>query len=205
MTMQSTDYVIYRGEDYAILRSGSGSLFHPEQVGIVTEELHTACYRGYQCTYEITDHTLFLGTLEVRARDGRYPFIHDTHPSFPDGLLQRQISRAIYHNIGLPMPYTGTMRLGKYPDHAYEPRIFYYEDWAYRRVLDAVFVDGRLRSVADLSEAMAQIRAEQPKTARSLEDLAREFTRVRNRIRKPQKAPPRAAVAKKRKKKPRTL
>jgi hypothetical protein len=204
MTTQSLDHILYRGEDYAILSEGSGTLFHPWQVTIIPEEMHTACYRGYQSTYEITDHALFLDTLVVRAKDGRYPFINDTPPSFPAGVPWWQISHATYKNLGLSIPYTGTMRLGKYPDHDYEIMMFGCPDWAYRRVLDAVFVEGRLRSVADLSEAMAEIRAEQPKTAMSNEDLAKMIAKCRVPVPKHHTIQRRATAAKKRKRQPRT-
>lgn len=61
------------------------------------------------------------------------------------------------------MAYTGTLRIAQDADWKYcRSVIFGLDDWAYRKVLDLKFVDGRIESVSDLSAEMAKIREQQP-------------------------------------------
>ena len=75
--------IIYEADEYLLLYSEPGHVFHPKQFGITTDKLSSGCLRGFDCTFEIKDGGLFLASLEVRAKDGLYPLINDTPPAFP--------------------------------------------------------------------------------------------------------------------------
>ena len=86
--MQSLHSIHYEGDQYPLVESKPGLGFHPEQFGIVTEKLHTACLRGFVCTFAIRDGGLFLESLEVLVKDGRYPEINGVPPACRGGPLR---------------------------------------------------------------------------------------------------------------------
>lgn len=184
------DAVLYEGERYAILhKTAHHGLFDPHQVGITPVMLHTGAPHGFVCQYSIADETLFLSSLEIRAKDGVYPLINDTPPTFPEevmnylqeltsiwrdesssvfsddlaGIIKSFECEAYYNGVDMRMLYTGTLRVGQDADWKYYrgfiPGLV---DWMHRKVLDLKFVDGRLQSVTDLSTEMAKIRQQQP-------------------------------------------
>jgi hypothetical protein len=150
-------------------------LFRSNQFGITTEVLHTACIRGVLCTYEIRDEILYLDSLKIRAKDGLYPLINDTPPSFPDGWNESLGGPAVYEDIGLHIPFTGTLRFGADLDPKWHINILGPEEWMYRRLYEAAVVDGHVRSVADISAEIAEVREQQPES--KTEEAARERTR----------------------------
>ena len=77
----------YAGDEYLLVESKPGLGFHPEQFGIFTEKLHTACLRGFVGTFAIRDGGLFLDPLEVLAQDGPYPEINGVPPACRGGLV----------------------------------------------------------------------------------------------------------------------
>jgi hypothetical protein len=187
MSARTPDSIFYDGERYAILRvSPYDGLFNPQQFGITPKMLHTGARRGFVCCYTVMDETLLLSSLEIRAKDGLYPAINDSIPSFPhiefDDADQREFfhtqiqtkdtsgrlvwrfdDRAIYTEIEAPVAYTGTLRIAQDADWKYcRSVIFGLDDWAYQKVLDLKFMDGCVETVTDLSDEMARIRAQQP-------------------------------------------
>ena len=83
--MQSLHSIHYAGDEYLLVESKPGLGFHPEQFGIFTEKLHTACLRGFVGTFAIRDGGLFLDSLEVLAQDGPYPEINGVPPACRGG------------------------------------------------------------------------------------------------------------------------
>ena len=184
------DTLLHEGESYAILqKTPYHGIFDPDHVGITPVMLHTGAPHGFVCQYSVARETLLLCSLEIRAKDGVYPLINDTPPTFPEdvmdylneltssfpdtssSLLNDELTRAIkafeceayYNGIDMRMPYTGTLRVGQDADWKYYrgfiPGLV---DWMHRKVLDLKFADGRLQSVTDLSTEMAKIRQQQP-------------------------------------------
>jgi hypothetical protein len=186
MSARTPDSIFHEDGRHYILRvSQYDGLFDPKQFGITPEMLHTGAYRGFVCCYSVVDGTLLLSSLEIRAKDGIYPAINDSIPSFPDlefadagereffnteiqtkdpsgKLVWRFDDSAIYTEIETPMDYTGTLRVGRDVDWEYYRGVIGFEDWAYRKVLDLRFAHGRVESLTDLSDEMAKIRKQQP-------------------------------------------
>ena len=158
--MQSLHSIHYEGDQYPLVESKPGLGFHPEQFGIVTEQLHTACLRGFVCTFAIRDGGLFLDSLEVLAKDGRYPEINGVPPACRGGPLRP----ALYFGLGR-VPYTGTLRFGNDRDRTFHVDLFGPSIWMFRRVHEARIADGHVRSVSNISAKMARVRAKQPFSA----------------------------------------
>ena len=76
--MKSLHSIQCEAEESLLVESKPGWGFHPEQ-------LHTACLRGFACTFAIRDGRLFLDSLEVLAKDGQYPEINGVPPACRGG------------------------------------------------------------------------------------------------------------------------
>jgi hypothetical protein len=107
--------------------------------------IHTACWRGYYCAYEVQVDTLLWQQMTVRSRGGNYPPINGVQPRVdPHGTAE-------YHSLGLRMDYTGKMLAGK--DFIQERYVHmgFQAPSAYGCVIELVFVAGTLVETADRS------------------------------------------------------
>ncbi len=164
MSSPTPDTLYYEGDRYCIIRRGDGGLFDPAQFGITTDMLHTGCYRGYLCTYEVAVGGLFLAALEIQAkRGGVYPLINGAPPAFEDECTPNFTPPASYHGIDLEMAYTGSLLLGADLDYSFSFSSLVRPDWMWRKMLALELVDGRVQTVKDRSEEMAKLRAKKPK------------------------------------------
>ncbi len=132
MTVQIMDVVTHEKADYHLLYAAGDGLFQPELCGIKDYDLHTACWRGFFCRYEVSDDRLLLtganigligedreaalrgGGPEVYGRKPRFYREHGYEVVF---LFFRKpsswwASDVAYKDLREPMPFTGAMLLG---------------------------------------------------------------------------------------------
>lgn len=151
MTAQVPDKFIYQGTEYALIGIKGGNLFSPEQYGMEPVMIHTACYRGFYVTYELTQESLYLRELTLREKSGNYLPI--------DGIMPvKEEYQASYHHLNVVVPFTGKIRLAK--DFIKELYIHmgYPKPTAFKTVLDATLVDGLLVDINDRSKEMKEKR-----------------------------------------------
>ena len=119
----------------------------PEQFGMRPEMLHTACYRGFYATYELTETGLYLRELTLCEKDGNYLPINGVSP-------EKEELQASYYNLSIPVPFTGRIRLAK--DFIKELYIHmgYQKPTAFRTVYDITFENGRMVNLKDRSRDM---------------------------------------------------
>ena len=115
MTAQIADTILYKGDEYELIGVEGGELATPEQFGMEAEMMHTACYRGYYATYELTDEALFLVELTINEKDGNYQPIGGVKP-------EREDYEATYQGLREEVPFTGRMRLALTPTHPWSRR-----------------------------------------------------------------------------------
>jgi hypothetical protein len=65
MTAQISDGFLFRGDWYSLIGRNGGDLARPERFGMEAVMIHTACYRGFYVSYELTDETMYLRELTV--------------------------------------------------------------------------------------------------------------------------------------------
>lgn len=106
MTAQISDTFRFKGEEYLLIGMTEGVLASPEQFGMKPEMLHTACYRGFYSTYELTEEALYLRELTLRERNERYLPIRETQPEIDD-------YQATYRGLSEVISFTGKIRLAK--------------------------------------------------------------------------------------------
>ena len=70
MTGQIADVYEYNGNRYNIVAIKGTMNFDIHELGFDPVPIHTACWRGYHCIYNITEEGLFLKDLFVNDRNG---------------------------------------------------------------------------------------------------------------------------------------
>ena len=153
MTAQMPDVFRYNDTDYAIAAVAGDGLFNPTDHGLVVVMMHTACWRGFICTYGIDDERLVLRHLQGRLGDGV------TAPKL-DGKKADVDSNQIftYDKIKLPINYTGGLLIGEGMIAKHYVHMGFHPAWKFERVHELVFGSGRLIDQRDLSGAMKQLR-----------------------------------------------
>ena len=153
MTAQIPDTFIFKGDDYSLIGMTEGNLASPEQFGMETEMLHTACYRGFYATYELTDEALYLRELTLREKNEKY---------LPIGKVQPEIEdyQATYHDLSEVVPFTGKIRLAKDFIEELYVHMGYQKPTSFRTVMDIALKGGKVVEIRDRSQDMEQKRGD---------------------------------------------
>ncbi len=153
MTAQIPDRFIFENEDYDLIGLSGGDLIIPQDYGMESEMIHTACYRGFYSTYEITGGTLTLKEMNVYVKDGQYKPINGIEPVIKEGM-------ALYSGIGLKVPFTGKLRLAKDFIQEFYIHMGFQKPTAYETVIDFTINEGTVEKVDNRSEEIAKKRGE---------------------------------------------
>lgn len=134
--------------------------FSPEVFGITPGVLTTACWRGFWCEYQIKEGSFYLKTLYVNSKDGNYPLINNVSPliePYPGAKMLNYMGHHIYKDINFPIEYTGKIIAvdGFIMEYIGAERMRSFE-----RVIEWTFESGQLKSTLDLSDIVAEFRAE---------------------------------------------
>lgn len=151
MTAQISDTLFYKGEQYSIIGLRGDSLVTPEQFGMAPEMMHTACYRGYYSTYELTEKGLFLREITLRERNSRYRVIDGVEPT-------RERDAGTYTGLEHHVSFSGEIRFAKDFIRDLYVHMGFQKASAFETVYDATLEDGKLVSLVDRSEEMRKKR-----------------------------------------------
>jgi hypothetical protein len=157
MTGQIPDSLIYQGETYEIVSLSGQELVAPAAFGLQPESIHTACWRGYYCTYAVKADSLHWQEMTVRSRGGSYPAIHG---------VQAKVDAhgtAEYRGLDLALEYTGKILAGK--DFIQERYVHmgFQAPSAYGCLVELTFVAGTLVEAVDRSGQWEQPVAPPPR------------------------------------------
>ena len=159
MTAQIGNQYRCCGNDYTIVTRSDPMPFHPSEYGIVPEAACTACWSGFWCVYNITDDGIFLEDLFVNSRDDHYPAINGI---LPDQQEENNVFTYMGHHryggLNIKIPYTGKILVGSEFLHEYYIHAGYQKPWAYKKLVEIVFKDGKLVETNDQSRIAAKLR-----------------------------------------------
>lgn len=177
MTEQIRDTLIFNDDKYEpFLYDGGEPLFVPELHGLSPKWTSTACYRGYQATYEVIYNRIYLIELYVNLFDldlnmkikgeKKGPMIHYSEPEFTEGFLSEFNN---HYELRYPLDFTGSLLVGQksglYPyvcDDAYvkeyEEEIGSIFTWPCESLYRLHFKDGKLMRCEDMHEKNAPYR-----------------------------------------------
>ncbi len=151
MTAQIPDTFLFKNDQYSLIGISGTHLASPEKFGMEPEMIHTACYRGFFATYELTEEALYLRELTLREKNRNYLPIEGIEPVKED-------CQATYHGLSVLVPFTGKIRLAKdFIDELYI-HMGYQKPTAFKTVLDITLKDGRVVEIKDRSQEMEQKR-----------------------------------------------
>lgn len=151
MTAQISDTFIFKGEQYSLIGMEGGDLISPEQFGMRPEMLHTACYRGFYATYELTETGLYLRELTLCEKDGNYLPINGVSP-------EKEEHQASYYNLSILVPLTGRIRLAKDFIKELYVHMGYQKPTAFKTVYDITLDNGRVVELKGRSNEMKKKR-----------------------------------------------
>lgn len=161
MTAQIADRVRHRGSDFSLARVDGSGLFDPAAYGITPQALHSACWRGYYCTYGIEGGRLVLKRVQIGLQgDQQALAARGEGPRLLNALPHPGDSRQsfFYDSLAAPLAFTGGLLLGRDFIRNLYVHMGYHPAWKYQQVLELLFEEGVLRAEYDRSEAMADIR-----------------------------------------------
>jgi hypothetical protein len=154
LTAQIPDKLAAGEKTYDILAAQGTGLFDPAAYGMKPEMIHTACYRGYYCSYGLQEDQLFLQSLTIRSANGEHPPLQGKAPT-----REPRLPAAVYHDIALPIKFSGSLTLGSEFDSNRYIHMGFQNPSAYGVVVEAVFEHGRLtfwNTISDRFSAQAQ-------------------------------------------------
>ena len=135
----------FREEEYSLIGMTEGSLADPREYGMGPEMMHTACYRGFYATYELTDEALFLREMTINDKNGNYPPIGGVEPA-------RTRHEATYTGLKEIIDFAGKIRLAKDFIEELYIHMGFQKPTAFRTVLDITLKNGRPVKINDRSQ-----------------------------------------------------
>jgi len=151
MTAQISDTFVFKGDEHELIGICGDELALPEQFGMEPEMMHTACYRGFYATYELTEEALYLRELTLREKNGNYLPIEGKEP-------EKEECLATYKDLSVVISFTGKIRLAKDFIEELYVHMGYQKPTAFKTVLDIALKDGRVIEIKDRSKEMKQKR-----------------------------------------------
>ena len=177
MTAQISDTVNFQKRVYNVAGIAGEGLFDPIEHGVEPVASSTACWRGYHCSYEISDGILLLRSVNLGLSEQDQATLHEGKPTLFDRVPRRykihgeswdlatnevrtswESHDFVVNELRQPIDFTGGLLLGdKFVRELYVHMEFH-PAWKYRRVHEIVFQQGRVVSATDKSDEMASLR-----------------------------------------------
>ncbi len=171
MTAQRGDIYKYNNNQYTCLSWSGGPRFNPRDYGFDPTAMDTACWRGFQCIYEITDFSLKLQELYIYDANGFYPEINGVSIIDPDYLPDEDeeivdndsasphyIGPQTYHNLNLVIPFTGKLLLATDFIHDYYIHMGLQRPFGFKKLYSFEFEDGVLKQIVNHSVTAKMLR-----------------------------------------------
>jgi hypothetical protein len=153
----------YNDTDFAVSGISDGELFDPGLLELKPVGTCTACWRGYQAVFTLSQSRLTLDALHVnliqegegyKRQEG--PPINSVRPTGPQD--KHDWFNNHYRGLDYHLEYTGGLLLANgFIDDLYV-HMGFHPAWKYTTVMELIFDNGVLQGEYDRSERMAEIR-----------------------------------------------
>lgn len=163
MTAQISDEFNYGGVRFSLAGISEGELFDPSLLDLKPVAGCTACWRGYQAVFAVSDQRLVLDTLHINLADetNREPLIgppiNGVTPTGDAGKPARFFNND-YVGINYHLEYSGGLLLADGFIRNLYVHMGFHPAWKYERVIELIFENGVLIAEHDRSEQMAELR-----------------------------------------------
>lgn len=163
MTAQINDTFRYKKREFSIAGISEGELFDPSLLELKPMGTCTACWRGYQAIFALSNSRLVLDVLHVNLLKPGEGFERDEGPPI-NGVkpIESQGEHDWFNNhyegLQYHLEYTGGLLLADgFIDELYV-HMGFHPAWKYEHVVELVFDAGIIKHEFDRSEQMAEIR-----------------------------------------------
>jgi hypothetical protein len=163
MTAQINDTFRYREREYAIAGISEGELFDPSLLDLKPAGTCTACWRGYQAVFALSDSRLILDALHINLLKPGKGYerekgatINGVKPTGPSG--EYDWFNNHYAGLRYYLEYTGGLLLADGFIQELYVHMGFHPAWKYERVVELIFEAGILKREFDRSARMAEIR-----------------------------------------------
>ncbi|MCK4973321.1 MAG: hypothetical protein KAS52_08360, partial [Candidatus Heimdallarchaeota archaeon] len=145
MTGQISDSFLYYNEEYSIVGIDGNELFEPLSFDIETIPASTACWRGFQGFYRITEEFLVLQDLYISMKEKKE--IRGKKPSKGESYFKYH-----FNELNLKMSFTGTILIAR--DFIQEMYIHmgFQRPMSYTNVIELYFEKGKFTREKNLSK-----------------------------------------------------
>lgn len=147
------DLFLLQNKKFSIVGADGGGLFHPQDYDLQPLPPVTSCWRGYVCTYKISNDKLLLDSVQINL-DHEGPPINNAHPVFSS----RDIFDNIYNEINLQMDFTGGILVAEGFIQKLYVHMGFHPAWKFETVFELTFSQGALLDTQDVSQQMAELR-----------------------------------------------
>ncbi len=176
MTGQIADKYYYNGEEYLFVAYQPKLDFTPQVFDLTPSSILTSCWRGFWCTYDISDSGFYLNELYIHTDDDEYPNILNVKVSdveyiecmatktvdgkkvtFPYKYEKFRGHRQ-YKGLMYPINYSGSLVLGKgFLNHYYIHGGFQ-RFYTYKTLIELEIKNGKAINCIDRSVMAALVR-----------------------------------------------
>jgi hypothetical protein len=166
MTAQINDAFQHRNTIYSVAGISEGKVFDISVLGLKPSGTSTACYRGYQAIFAISQSRLVLESLHVNLlpedeenqlyQQQQGPVINGVTPSPSSGGIN--FFNNYYEGLNFPLKYTGGLLLATGFIKNLYVHMGFHQAWKYEKVIELIFDAGILKKEFDRSDQMAEIR-----------------------------------------------
>lgn len=163
MTAQIDDSFRYRQREYSVAGISEGELFDPSLLDLKPAGTCSACWRGYQAVFALSESRLVLESLHVNLlepwgdfKNVKGPLINGVEPVGSQGefdWFNNHFEGLQYH-----MEYTGGLLLADGFIEELYVHMGFHPAWKYERVVELIFDGGILKQEFDRCEEVAEIR-----------------------------------------------
>jgi hypothetical protein len=157
MTSQILDTLLYQNNDYIIIGVNGNGLLSPQNFGMLSASISTACTRGYYSQYSCVDGRLLLKALTVTLKSqNEYKKIGDIHPvGDPDWLIKDKYRAYRYNGLNITTSFSGGFLIAKRLVAKSGP---FGLPQSYETIVEIILADGILIETIDCSETVAKSR-----------------------------------------------
>ncbi len=163
MTAQINDMFEYQDVVLAVAGISEGESFDPSLLDLNPAGLCSACWRGYQAVFAISNTRLVLDKLHINllAEGEDYPRLEG--PSI-NGVLPTASTGEYdwfnnhYEGLEYHLEYSGGLLLAEGFIESLYVHMGFHPPWKYRHVVELILENGVLQQEFDRSEKMAEIR-----------------------------------------------
>lgn len=134
--------------------STSDLMFNPLEFGLFPQAICTACFRGHWCEYQIKDSMFVLNDFYMHNSLDNYPIFNGVSVSEYEKTGHKK-----YENVQLVIPYTGKMLVGKDVIYEFLTMASRQRPWAYKKLIECTFENGRVVSLVNCSSLAKKIRS----------------------------------------------